>query len=239
MIGYFNKKAFAELLSLALGKRSINQYERDSGVSAAHISRLMRELVDTPPSPQTIEKLSAKAHNGISYEDLMKAAGYLSLEPIEGLISVSQGTGKLKEPGHDDLEGSNNLPLGEVRKIPIYSLKPKNREELFAPDNIIGWEPVPADTLAQFAINIDDESMSGSRINKGDRAIIREQQTFIDGQTVLVRIPDGSFIIRKANRTNNGDIILSPDNQNYRLQVFKQEELRIIGIVVQVNFDYI
>ncbi len=183
------------------------------------------------------------------YNTLKKFADYfkvpldyllgLTNNPTPYSISVPQGTGKLKEPGHDDLEGSNNLPLGEVRKIPIYSLKPKNREELFAPDNIIGWEPVPADTLAHFAIKIDDDSMSGSRINKGDRAIIREQQTFVDGQTVLVRITDGSFIIRKANRTNSGDIILSPGNQNYPLQVFRQEELRIIGIVVQVNFDYI
>ena len=97
MIGYFDKKAFAKLLTLALGKRSINQYERDSGVSAAHISRLMRELVDTPPSPQTIEKLSAKAHNEVSYEDLMKAAGYLSTVTTDRLNTVPQGTGKFKE----------------------------------------------------------------------------------------------------------------------------------------------
>jgi transcriptional regulator with XRE-family HTH domain len=199
-------------------------------------------------SPSTIG-MYEQGRRQPDHEKLKQIADYFNVpldyllgrtdDPTPYLISVSQGTEKLREPGHDDPEGSKNLPLGEVRKIPIYSLKPKNRKELFAPDNIIGWEPVPADTLAQFAIKIDDESMSGSRINKGDRAIIREQQTFVDGQTVLVRITDGSFIIRKANRTNNGDIILSPDNQNYRLQVFKQEELRIIGIVIQVNFDYI
>lgn len=238
MIGYFDKKAFAKLLTLALGKRSINQYERDSGVSAAHISRLMRELVDTPPSPQTIEKLSAKAHNEVSYEDLMKAAGYLSTVTTDRLNTVPQGTGKLKESGRDDLEVSNNLPLGEVRKIPIYSLTPKNREEFFAPDNIIGWEPVPADNLANFAVRIEDDSMSGSRINKGDRVIIREQNTFSDGQAVLAVIPDGSFVIRKAKKTNDG-IILYPENKNYQPEHFSEDEIEIIGIVVQVNFDYI
>lgn len=238
MIGYFNKKAFAELLRLALGRRSINQYERDSGVSAAHISRLMRELVDTPPSPQTIEKLSSKAHNGITYEDLMKAAGYLCPEPIEGIISVPQGTGRLKEPGNDHLEGSKNLPLVEVKKIPIYSLQPKSREMFFAPGNIIGYEPVPADTMANFAVKIDDDSMSGSRINKGDRAIIREQTTFADGQAVLAVIPDGTFTIRKAKRTNDG-VILYPENNNYQPEHFTEDELQIIGIVVKVIFDYI
>lgn len=199
-------------------------------------------------SPSTIG-MYEQGRRQPDHEKLKQIADYFNVpldyllgrtdDPTPYLISVSQGTGRLKESGRDDLEVSNNLPLGEVRKIPIYSLKPKNGNDLFAPDNVIGWEPVPADTVAHFAIKIDDESMSGTRINKGDRAIIREQETFVDGQTVLVRIPDNSFIIRKANRTNNGDIILSPGNQNYPLQVFKQEELRIIGIVVQVNFDYI
>ncbi len=183
------------------------------------------------------------------YNTLKKFADYFKVpldyllgrtdDPTPYLISVSQGTGKLREPGHDDLEkGSANLPLGEAKEIPIYSLKPKNRNEIFAPDNIIGWEPVPADTVAQLAIKIDDDSMSGSRINKGDRVIIRKQKTFEDGQTVLVVTPDGSLMIRKATRTNGG-IILSPDNQNYRPLHFNFEEIKIIGIVIQVNFDFI
>lgn len=182
------------------------------------------------------------------YNTLKKFADYfnVTLDYLLGLTNdptpysnaVPQGTGKSKQPGHYDLEGSKNLPLVEVKKIPIYSLTPKNREEFFAPDNIIGWEPVPADTLANFAVKIDDDSMSGSRINKGDRAIIREQTTFADGQAVLAVIPDGTFTIRKAKRTNDG-VILYPENNNYQPEHFTEDELQIIGIVVKVIFDYI
>lgn len=73
----FNKSKFSELLMLAKGKRSINNYALTSDVDSAYISRLLRCLVDKPPSATIINKLAAKAHNGITSNDLMAAAGYL------------------------------------------------------------------------------------------------------------------------------------------------------------------
>ncbi|MEW9082385.1 helix-turn-helix domain-containing protein, partial [Caldanaerobacter subterraneus] len=76
-MGNFDKKKFAELLALAKGNRSINQYALQCGVSSAHISRLLRGLIDTPPNPETIKKFASKAHNGVTYEELMEAAGHI------------------------------------------------------------------------------------------------------------------------------------------------------------------
>lgn len=78
----FNKEKFADLLKQAKGDRSINQYALHSGVSAAHISRLMRCLLDTPPNPDTIKLLADKAYNEVTYDDLMIAAGHLEENPI-------------------------------------------------------------------------------------------------------------------------------------------------------------
>lgn len=79
----FNKNYFASLINQAIGARSLNEYARQTGVSAAHISRLARALLDTPPNPQTIKKLAEYAYNEVSYHDLMNAAGYLE-QPIDG-----------------------------------------------------------------------------------------------------------------------------------------------------------
>lgn len=73
----FDSAQFATLLDQAKGKRSINQYARESGVTSAHISRLSRGLLSTPPSPQIIRKLADSAYNGITYEALMAAAGHV------------------------------------------------------------------------------------------------------------------------------------------------------------------
>jgi len=79
MVDYinFDKSTFAILLENAKGDRSINQYANIADVSAAHISRLLRKLINTPPSPDTINKLSSVAANGVTYSDFMIAAGHI------------------------------------------------------------------------------------------------------------------------------------------------------------------
>lgn len=76
----FNKDKFASLLLQAKGERSINRFGEDVDISPAHISRLSRSKIDTPPSPETIYKLSLGARNGVTYNDLMLAAGHISTE---------------------------------------------------------------------------------------------------------------------------------------------------------------
>nr|WP_144925163.1 hypothetical protein [Paenibacillus bovis] len=74
----FNKEEFAALLDRAKGDRSINNFANETGVSAAHISRFLRQMIASPPTPETISKFAAKAHNEVSYQDLMVAAGHLA-----------------------------------------------------------------------------------------------------------------------------------------------------------------
>lgn len=74
----FNKEEFASLLERAKGERSINNFAAETGVSAAHISRFLRLMIASPPTPETISKFAAKAHNEVSYQDLMVAAGHIA-----------------------------------------------------------------------------------------------------------------------------------------------------------------
>ncbi|BAU29779.1 hypothetical protein DFP93_106158 [Aneurinibacillus soli] len=76
----FNKAEFAKLLHLAKGNRSINKFGLDSGVDPGYISRLMRQLIQTAPSAQIINKLASRAFNDVTVEHLMAAAGYLPEE---------------------------------------------------------------------------------------------------------------------------------------------------------------
>lgn len=74
----FHKEEFANLLDRAKGDRSINNFANETGVSAAHISRFLRQMIASPPTPETISKFAAKAHNEVTYQDLMVAAGHLA-----------------------------------------------------------------------------------------------------------------------------------------------------------------
>ncbi|MGH4138232.1 hypothetical protein [Clostridium sp.] len=76
----FNTVTFALLLEKAKGDRSITQYANKIDVSAAHISRLLRKLVKSPPAPDTINKFASDAYNGVTYSELMLAAGHINDE---------------------------------------------------------------------------------------------------------------------------------------------------------------
>lgn len=73
----FDKEKFAELLDKAKGSRSINQYGDEAHISPSHISRFLRCMIDTPPSPETLKKLSSKAYNGVTLNDFMIAVGHI------------------------------------------------------------------------------------------------------------------------------------------------------------------
>jgi hypothetical protein len=80
----FDKEKFARMLMLAVGDRSLNEYGRMTGISAAHISRLTRGKLDAPPNPQTIKQLTQFAQNGVTYEDMMIVAGHIEPEWVGG-----------------------------------------------------------------------------------------------------------------------------------------------------------
>ena len=117
----FDKNKFALLLRKAKGpERSLNQYAIDSGVSSAHISRLMRGLLDTPPTPQTIEKLAEFAYGGVTYEQFMEAAGYGSrvkeeAAKYETSQKIASLIPKLEELSVEDIQALERL-IDSIRR---------------------------------------------------------------------------------------------------------------------------
>ncbi len=74
----FNRKLFSELIQRAKGKRTLTKYADDTKTSIAHISRMINEKLESPPSPETIKKLVPVEINGVTYKDLMMAAGHIN-----------------------------------------------------------------------------------------------------------------------------------------------------------------
>lgn len=77
----FNKDKFSELLIRAMGNRNMSEYALHAGISLTYLSELIKKQRNNPPMPPTIKKLAAKAYNGVTYEELMVAAGHLGLIP--------------------------------------------------------------------------------------------------------------------------------------------------------------
>ncbi|QNO13357.1 hypothetical protein HYG86_00510 [Alkalicella caledoniensis] len=117
----FNKEEFADLLERAKGDRSINRFAEETGVSAAHISRFLRSLIEAPPTPETISKFSSKAYNDVSYRDLMAAAGHIAITKENGSIGLDE----LEDDDSDEVD--NRRPYVPTRNASIDPISPNER----------------------------------------------------------------------------------------------------------------
>lgn len=94
-----------QLLKLAQGDRSLNAFARHADVSPGNLSRIMK---GQKPTPEVLKKLAGKSHNGITYEQLMIAAGYVdaNLDSTDKHTKSNETTIALhNENGYDE-----NLP---------------------------------------------------------------------------------------------------------------------------------
>ena len=129
----FNKARFAYLLNKAKGNRSINKYATETNVSVSHISRLLRELLDSPPNPETISKLASKANNGVTYKDLMIAAGYINEEIVEVEYSPQDKQMAMKQIEENFFQIISTTLYNESFQWSIHNIK----NERFYPDMVI------------------------------------------------------------------------------------------------------
>lgn len=73
----FNSDLLIELIKQAQGDRSLNQFAKNCGIDPGNLSRIVNNKNAQPPKPETLRKISSHAQNGVTYEDLMNAAGHI------------------------------------------------------------------------------------------------------------------------------------------------------------------
>lgn len=74
----FQKEKFAKILKdISYSYGSINKMAIETGVTASYISKLVRLLYDSPPSPEILKKIADNSNNITNYDTLMNVCGYL------------------------------------------------------------------------------------------------------------------------------------------------------------------
>ncbi len=107
-----------------------------------------------------------------------------------------------------------------------------------AVENIEGYRPVTKDQIRNgdyFYLKVRGESMINSRIHPGDYVLIKKQNTVKNGKIAVVSI-DNEATLKKVYQKEN-QLILQPDNPDYEPIIVFDENVRIIGKVVKVEFD--
>lgn len=76
MNGQFDKSALSILLKRALGNRTQKSFAKDIQMSKEHLSRLVTQKRDTPPTIDTLTKIALNSQNRVSLRELLSACGY-------------------------------------------------------------------------------------------------------------------------------------------------------------------
>lgn len=223
----FDKKKFAQLLADAKGERSINRYGNQVKVDPGYISRLLREKIETPPGPGVIKKLAVGASSGVTYEDLMIAAGHLQ-EPLgKGIYSAKNS---LEQKVAEALQ----KPLAEflpVKNIPL--VNPSKCDPGLKSDNVIGYINVPRELEADFALTVKDHAMIEAGIFPGDVAVCRKPGNEpLQGNMIVTRVNGGNIGIRYLLH-ESGVYKLKAANPFIPVRVVNKPE--VIGVVLLIQ----
>ncbi|MEK4879360.1 helix-turn-helix domain-containing protein [Paenibacillus sp. FSL R5-0908] len=264
MSGY-DKDKFAELLKQAIGKRSMNKYAEAAGVSNAHVSRLLRGLLDKAPEPETIRKLAAAAHNEVTYDALMEAAGHFSTESLQKRLAamkqlqnemleadiqaqhkaqdVQKAASDLSDAEAElrvleALEAAGADPVTSFIRVPVLGSIAAG-QPILAHDHVLQYDVIPNPGYKDgelFFLIVKGDSMIGSRIYEGDKVLVRVQQEVEDGQIAVVNV-DGETATLKRVKRMDGKYLLLADNPKYEPLLINSDKARVCGKVIQVVFD--
>ncbi|WP_243555779.1 helix-turn-helix domain-containing protein [Priestia megaterium] len=114
----------------------------------------------------------------------------------------------------------DDLSLDNIKSLSLIS-KPKDLQ--FNKDNF-------------YLITIKDKSVVSSRIQPGDKVLIKVQtEDFVPGSVVLASY-NGKLILRKVSLSDKAKIILLSDDLNEPSILLEESDCSILGKVVQVIF---
>ena len=183
--------------------------------------------------PHILNMLSIVAGNGpiTTHIELAEILENKDLKITEGGEVLSSDKRKrlidvIKSP--DITTNPNTIPLlGNIRAgIPLLSEQ-----------NIIGHISIPADLVgkADFALNVNGDSMIGAGINSGDVAICKENHEAISGQIVVALVNNDETTLKYYIR-ENGQAFLRAANPEYKDIELKPSD-QIQGNVVKIIKD--
>jgi SOS-response transcriptional repressor LexA len=129
-----------------------------------------------------------------------------------------------------------------IRKIPVLSKITIGKKVPFENDiSDYKFEPifqgksnnVVGDQFIYYTIS--DNSLSGSRILKGDLALIFLTDSVMD-KDMIVFIHNNRLHIRRIKLIDSRSVILYPDNPEYEALITDKKDIQIVGKVVRIEF---
>lgn len=216
-----------ELIEKAQGNRTQNSFALNCGFDSSSISKIRARRVS--PHPTLLQKIASHAHNGVTYEQLMVAAGYLD-EP-----SSSDTPSAYFHP-------SNEVSLGHLVKMPVIGCISAGYDGVAVEDIIDEFE-VPQRAMRGypkedcFVLKVKGDSMYPDYKDK-DFILVHRQQSVDSGDVAVMLYNGDEATIKKVNYKYGEDWMelepRNPEFQTKRIEGADLEECRVLGKVLGI-----
>jgi SOS regulatory protein LexA len=233
---------YIKMLRIKKGYKSQRQLAEASGISNGTIARI--ENGTQKPTVDTLKILSKFLDT--DYVDLLLKAGYLPESyineskdklPTQGEMQLIWDHAIEHKTEHKIKYENEYIP---TVKVPVLGHIAAGRP-IFADEHIIEWREIPnLWNLREgevFMLRVKGDSMIGSRIYDGDLVVVRCQPDVENGEIAVVNVNGDEATLKRVKKTENGQIILYPDNPKYDPIFIDSENARIVGKVIQVMFE--
>ncbi|MGB9866577.1 MAG: LexA family protein [Bacillota bacterium] len=141
-------------------------------------------------------------------------------------------------PVDDILRRIGAIPAEEMDQVmlPVYGTI-RAGDPLPAYQDLLGYEPAPRGA-GDFFLRVQGDSMDAANVPPGSLVLVKKQDWLNpnDIGVFFVRDEDGATI--KRYLPQNGLIILVPESKNsqHKPRVYREEDIRILGKVVEVRW---
>jgi hypothetical protein len=92
----YQKKIFSMLIEKARGERSLRQFSIECDISYVQMRKLVLCVQENPPRPKLIKKIAENCEGGVTFDELMFAAGHAVPERVTRPHSEDDVVRKLK-----------------------------------------------------------------------------------------------------------------------------------------------
>lgn len=135
------------------------------------------------------------------------------------------------------IESENSVP---TLKVPVLGYIAAGHP-ILAEEQIQDWIEIPNTWNFKpgevIVLKVKGDSMTGSRIYEGDKVVVKLQPDVENGEIAVVNVNGNEATLKRVKKTENGQVILYPDNPKYEPIFIMNENARIIGKVIQVMFE--
>lgn len=192
----------------------------------------------------TLKELAVKTGISVGFiGDIESGRGKPSLITLDRLVKALETTTDYLLDHTDNPHPArkllpNVIPVDKssLVPVPIYGIV-RAGEPMFVNEEILGYEYVLKDDVKSgnyFFLRVKGDSMINARICEGDLVLVRKQNWLENGDIGVVIISGEEAMIKRYYE-QNGLIILKPENQAYRPQLYKPDEVIIVGKVIQIK----